>query len=158
MNKQTLIVLVTTSFLAAVSLLAAVSFQPAAKSQTSEALEDRFYNLDSTHTILETSEAADKQTIKHNVAFYTATDDARGPVVSIHPGVKAVQVDVLAPELENDALHASATIDGQRLLRVQLLNTTNVPIQYGLQIGRQQADIEIPANSAQIVQVQLPVN
>jgi glucosylceramidase len=57
--------------------------------------------------------------------------------------------------LDDDALHASATINDEGLLSVQLLNTTKDPIQYSLQIGAQYAAVEIAANSVQTVRVQL---
>jgi len=57
--------------------------------------------------------------------------------------------------LDDDALHASATLNNDNLLSVQLLNTTKSPIAYSLQIGAQYAPITIPANSVQTVRVQL---
>lgn len=74
---------------------------------------------------------------------------------TIRPGDKAVQADKSLDGLDNDALHASATINDDGLLSVQLLNTTKEPIQYSLQIGSQYAAVEIAANSVQTVRVQL---
>ncbi|MGB5470541.1 MAG: glycoside hydrolase family 30 beta sandwich domain-containing protein [Woeseiaceae bacterium] len=74
---------------------------------------------------------------------------------TIRPGDKAVQADKNLVGLDNDALHASATINDNGLLSVQLLNTTKEPIQYSLQIGAQYAAIEIAANSVQTVRVRL---
>ena len=74
---------------------------------------------------------------------------------TIRPGDKAVQADKNLVDLDNDALHASATINGDGLLSVQLLNTTKDPIQYSLQIGAQFAAVEIAANSVQTVRVKL---
>ena len=74
---------------------------------------------------------------------------------TIRPGDKAVQAYKHLENLDNDALHASATLNSDNLLSVQLLNTTKKPIRYGLQIGTQHADIEIAANSLQTVRVQL---
>lgn len=74
---------------------------------------------------------------------------------TIRPGDSAVQADKNLVDLDDDALHASATINDDGLLSVQLLNTTKEPIQYSLQIGAQFAAVEIAANSVQTVRVQL---
>lgn len=74
---------------------------------------------------------------------------------TIRPGDKAVQVTKHLDGLEGDALHASAALNDDRLLSVQLLNTTKTPVDYALQIGRQFAPITLPANSVQTVRVQL---
>jgi len=74
---------------------------------------------------------------------------------TIRPGDKAVQADKQLEGLDDDALHASATVNSDGLLSVQLLNTTKEPIPYALQIGSQNAPMHIPANSLQTVRVQL---
>ncbi len=74
---------------------------------------------------------------------------------TIRPGDSAVQADKNPVDLDDDALHASATINDDGLLSVQLLNTSKEPIQYSLQIGVQYAVVEITANSVQTVRVQL---
>ena len=74
---------------------------------------------------------------------------------TIRPGDKAVQADKHLVGLDDDALHASATLNEDQLLSVQLLNTTKAPIRYLLQIGTQDAEVEIAANSLQTVRVQL---
>ena len=74
---------------------------------------------------------------------------------TIRPGDRAVQADKHLDGLEEDALHASATLNGDSLLSVQVLNTTKSAIIYSLQIGAQHAPITIPANSVQTVRVQL---
>ena len=74
---------------------------------------------------------------------------------TIRPGDKAVQADKKLEGLDDDALHASATVNSDGLLSVQLLNTTKEPIRYSLQIGSQNAPLDIPANSLQTVRVQL---
>ena len=74
---------------------------------------------------------------------------------TIRPGDKAVHAEKYLDGLDGDALHASATINTDKLLSVQLLNTTKQPIQYFLQIGSQHAVVEIPSNSLQTVRVQL---
>ncbi len=74
---------------------------------------------------------------------------------TIRPGDKAVQTSTQLGGLDEDALHASATINANRLLSVQMLNTTKQPMQIDLQIGVQVARVEIPANALQTVRVQL---
>jgi len=74
---------------------------------------------------------------------------------TIRPGDQAIKTDLHTQDLDADALHACATINAQNLVSVQLLNTTKSPITYQLKIGRQFAEIEIPANAVQTVQVQL---
>ena len=74
---------------------------------------------------------------------------------TIRPGDKAVQAYRHLDNLDDDALHASATINGDGLLTTQLLNTTKAPIHYALQIGTRYAKVEIAANSIQTVRVQL---
>ena len=74
---------------------------------------------------------------------------------TIRPGDQAVQADTQLEGLDDDALHASATVNSDGLLSVQLLNTTKEAIPYSLQIGSQNAPMNIPANSLQTVRVQL---
>ena len=74
---------------------------------------------------------------------------------TIRPGDKSVETAKRLVELDDDALHASATINDNKLLSMQLLNTTKQPIDYSLQIGEQFATVEIPANSIQTVRAQL---
>jgi glucosylceramidase len=74
---------------------------------------------------------------------------------TIRPGDKAVQTAKILEGLDNDDLHACATINSEKVLSVQLLNTTKEVISYKLQIGSQFAEVKIEANSVQTVQVQL---
>jgi glucosylceramidase len=74
---------------------------------------------------------------------------------TIRPGDKAVQTDKHLDGLDEDALHASATLNAENLLSVQLLNTTKSPIVYALEIGDQHASVTIAANSVQTVRIQL---
>jgi len=76
---------------------------------------------------------------------------------TIRPGDRAVQTRKSIGDLDQDALHACATINSENLLSVQLLNTTQSEISYSLEIGASHAPIIIPANSVQTVQVQLPL-
>ena len=74
---------------------------------------------------------------------------------SIRPGDQALQTDTRLAVGDDDAIHASASQNDQGLLSVQVLNTTQQPIEYDLQIGAQHADVTIAANALQTVQVQL---
>ena len=58
-------------------------------------------------------------------------------------------------ESDSDALHASATINADSLLSVQVLNTTKEAIPYQLQIAGHHAEVTIPANAVQTVRVRL---
>ncbi|MCF8227222.1 MAG: hypothetical protein K9J30_15200 [Bacteroidales bacterium] len=57
--------------------------------------------------------------------------------------------------LNNDAIHACATLNPGKLLSVQLLNTTKEDILIGLQIKDQFAEINLRKNSLQTIQIQL---
>ena len=74
---------------------------------------------------------------------------------TIRPGDKVVLVTTERGDLDDDAFHATATLDANNLLSVQLLNTTKNAIRYSLQIGGQFAPITIAANALQTVRVQL---
>jgi glucosylceramidase len=74
---------------------------------------------------------------------------------TIRPGDKAVQTEKLLNGLDNDALHACATINDSNLLTVQLLNTTKELLEFNLQIDDQYAKIKMVPNSVQTVRVQL---
>ena len=74
---------------------------------------------------------------------------------TIRPGDKAVQTTTRLAGLDDDALHASATVNASGLLSVQMLNTTKQPLEIELQIGAQVAPVTIPANALQTVRVQL---
>tara|TARA_R110002167_G_scaffold34573_1_gene110335 strand:+ start:133096 stop:134817 length:1722 start_codon:yes stop_codon:yes gene_type:complete len=74
---------------------------------------------------------------------------------TIRPGDTALQVNQQLGGLDQDALHASAAINDNDLISVQLLNTTKAPISYSLQIGSQYAEVSIAANAVQTVRVQL---
>jgi glucosylceramidase len=74
---------------------------------------------------------------------------------TIRPGDKAVQTEKILDGLDNDALHACATINDTNLLTVQLLNTTKKPLEFNLQIDDQYAKIKMVPNSVQTVRIQL---
>ncbi|MFO8145145.1 MAG: glycoside hydrolase family 30 beta sandwich domain-containing protein [Candidatus Syntrophosphaera sp.] len=75
---------------------------------------------------------------------------------TIRPGDQAVQTELVRDGLGKDDLHACATLNEDGILSVQLLNTTETPIAYNLQIGLDHAALRIAANSVQTVRVQLP--
>ncbi len=74
---------------------------------------------------------------------------------TIRPGDKAVQTNKYLNALQDDALHACATVNPDNILSIQVLNTTKNPIEYKLQIGVQYAQVIIPENSVQTVRIQL---
>jgi len=74
---------------------------------------------------------------------------------TIRPGDVVVATDKQLHGLDDDALHASTTVNEAGLLSVQLLNTTKQPIEYSLQIGEQFAEVTIPANAIQTVRIPL---
>lgn len=74
---------------------------------------------------------------------------------TIRPGDKAVAVSTDLDKLDDDAIHASASLNENKLLSVQVLNTTKKPVAYQLQIGDQVAAVTIKANSLQTVRAQM---
>jgi glucosylceramidase len=74
---------------------------------------------------------------------------------TIRPRDQAVQTALELNGLDKDALHACATLNSDKLLSVQLLNTTGEDIPIGLQIKDQYAEITVEKNSMQTLQVQL---
>lgn len=74
---------------------------------------------------------------------------------TIRPGDKAVQTTLSLDGLDNDAIHACATLNPDQLLSVQLLNTTKENIVIGLQIRDQFAEITVGKNSVQTIQIRL---
>jgi glucosylceramidase len=91
------------------------------------------------------------QEVYYTPIYYVLAQFSR----TIRPGDQAVRTDRSLGGLDPDALHASATINNDRLLSVQLLNTTKEDIALKLQLPDRYADVTIPANSVQTVRVQL---
>jgi glucosylceramidase len=91
------------------------------------------------------------QDIYYTPIYYVLAQFSR----TIRPGDKAVRTQRTLAGVDSDALHASATINEQALVSVQLLNTTKEAIAYKLQIADRFADVTIPANSLQTVQIQM---
>lgn len=75
---------------------------------------------------------------------------------TIRPGDVAVKAQTHIETRGSDALHASASINSDGLLSVQILNTTKTPLDLALQIGGQFTDLTISANSLQTVRVEVP--
>lgn len=74
---------------------------------------------------------------------------------TIRPGDHAVGTECHRDGLGEDDLHVCATLSDDRLLSVQILNTSKKAIDYHLQIKEEYAKIRIPANALQTVRVQL---
>ncbi|MDA3884618.1 MAG: glycosyl hydrolase [Candidatus Delongbacteria bacterium] len=74
---------------------------------------------------------------------------------TIRPGDQAVQTSLELDGIDKDTIYACATLNSERVLSVQMLNTGSKLINYKLQIGDQCADISIKANSVQTVRVKL---
>ncbi|MEM6397849.1 MAG: glycoside hydrolase family 30 beta sandwich domain-containing protein [Bacteroidota bacterium] len=89
--------------------------------------------------------------VYYTPVFYVLAQFSR----SMRPGDQVVQTQKTTSELDEDALHACASLNTEGLLSVQLLNTTKEVITYQLKIGDQYAEIELDANSVQTVQVAL---
>jgi glucosylceramidase len=91
------------------------------------------------------------QNVYYTPIYYVLAQFSR----TIWPGDKAVQAYKYLDGLDDDAIHASATINPDKLLTVQVLNTTKQPVSYMLQIGVQHAEVSIAENSLQTVRIQL---
>jgi glucosylceramidase len=91
------------------------------------------------------------QEIYYTPIYYVLAQFSR----TIRPGDRAVWTEKDLDGLDSDALHACATIDDEKLLSVQLLNTTYEPIVYALQIGETFAELVVPANAVQTVRVRV---
>jgi glucosylceramidase len=91
------------------------------------------------------------QNVYYTPVYYVLAQFSR----TIRPGDKAVQAYKYLDGLDDDAIHASATINADKLLTVQLLNTTKQSLVYMLQIGMQYAEVNITGNSVQTVRIQL---
>ncbi len=74
---------------------------------------------------------------------------------TIRPGDKMVQSEFVGDKSLKDVIYSSASINAERVLSVQVLNTQKQEHEYSLQIGEQYADVKIPANSLQTISVKL---
>ncbi len=93
-----------------------------------------------------------KQQIYYTPIYYVLSQFSR----TIRPGDKALHTDVCLDGLNQDSMHASASINKNGLISIQVLNTTKHEIDYGLKIGRQYAQVSIAKNALQTIRVQLP--
>ncbi len=89
--------------------------------------------------------------VYYTPVFYVLSQFSR----TIRPGDKAVATTTSLEKLDDDAIHASASLNDDMLLSVQVLNTTKKPVDYQLQIGSQFAAVTIEANALQTVRVQM---
>ncbi|MCP3867948.1 MAG: glycoside hydrolase family 30 protein [Gammaproteobacteria bacterium] len=74
---------------------------------------------------------------------------------TIRPGDRAIQTRKQLGGLADDTLHSCATLNGDQLLSVQLLNTGKEALTVNLQIAERFVELKVPANSVQTVRVQL---
>ena len=74
---------------------------------------------------------------------------------TIRPGDKAVLNSINRDGLDDDALHACASINCQGLLSVQILNTTRQEIGLSLQIGAQHAPLTMEANALLTIRIRI---
>jgi glucosylceramidase len=74
----------------------------------------------------------------------------------IRPGDRVLDRYVIKTWHQDDDIHAAAVIsqDGSKIT-VEVLNTSGQPVNYGLFIGIQNAQVLIPANSIQTIVVHL---
>jgi len=93
----------------------------------------------------------DSKQIYYTPIYYVLAQFSR----TIRPGDKAVKTEKILDGLDNDALHACATINDENLLTVQLLNTTKKQLEFSLQIDDQHALIKMVPNSVQTLRIQL---
>jgi len=91
------------------------------------------------------------QNVYYTPVYYVLAQFSR----TIRPGDKAVQAYRYLDGLDDDAMHASATINPDRILTVQVLNTTKQPVVYMLQVGMQYAEVNLAANALQTIRIQL---
>lgn len=89
--------------------------------------------------------------VYYTPVFYVLSQFSR----TIRPGDKAVELNIIMDKLDDYAIHACASINKDRLLSVQVLNTTKEPVDYQLQIGDQYASVTIEANALQTVRVRI---
>jgi len=90
------------------------------------------------------------QEIYYTPIFYLLSQFSR----TIRPGDRAVQCEIDRAGFGADDLHACATLNGEGLLSLQLLNTTRQPLSVTLCIGDLTATVTIPANALQTIRIQ----
>jgi len=74
---------------------------------------------------------------------------------TIRPGDVVVETSLdIEPDLK-DVLISSASMSPQKKLSVQVFNSGKAPLDYALKIGKQAAEVTIPANALQTLVIQL---
>lgn len=89
--------------------------------------------------------------VYYTPVFYVLAQLSR----TIRPGDEVVDVERHLEGLDEDALHATATLDDDGILSVQLLNTTKEALPISVQIGAQHAPVTVPPNSLQTLRLEL---
>ncbi|MFK8014010.1 MAG: glycoside hydrolase family 30 beta sandwich domain-containing protein [Gammaproteobacteria bacterium] len=74
---------------------------------------------------------------------------------TIRPGDRAVRTQTTHSGLDADTLHASASVNDDGLLSVQILNTSQSPLDLALRIGARHASISMDANALYTIRVPL---
>ncbi|MBN2864239.1 MAG: hypothetical protein JXN62_13810 [Bacteroidales bacterium] len=74
---------------------------------------------------------------------------------TIRPGDKAVKTSMILDGPAEDNLYTCATLNKEKILSVQVLNTSSEKILYQIEIKNQHAKIIIDANALQTVQIKL---
>ncbi|MDT8420771.1 MAG: hypothetical protein RQ754_10090 [Desulfuromonadales bacterium] len=74
---------------------------------------------------------------------------------TIRPGDRMVQADIHHNTAGIEPLYACATLNDEKVVSLQVLNTCKDDVDYSLQIGNRLAAVKIPANSLQTVRIQL---
>jgi len=72
---------------------------------------------------------------------------------TMRPGDQVLQTGKDLGDLGSDDIHACASVNGEGVISVQLLNTTKKAISYSLKIGEEYALINLDANAVQTVQI-----
>lgn len=93
----------------------------------------------------------DTKQIYYTPIYYVLAQFSR----TIRPGDKAVDTEKFLDGLNDDDLHACATLNKDNVLSIQLLNTKKEEIVCNIQIYDQFAEINLEANSVYTVRVQL---
>lgn len=93
----------------------------------------------------------DNGTIHYTPIYYILAQFSK----TIRPGDKAVKTKSNFSTLNKDALHTCATINKDKVISVQVLNTQKKNIDYNLQIGDSYARVTIPGNSVQTVRINI---
>jgi len=74
---------------------------------------------------------------------------------TIRPNDRVVQNVLSVNDSLKHQIYACTTINNSQLVSLQLLNTSKEPVAYAIQVGRQYANVKIPANALQTVRIQL---